>query len=97
MKIRVRVVSIGSLRRLIHMMTSAPTATAPTPNWRYIAELALVVSTLAATLGFALAWFLGVQETPIVLGTIAAASLVGWRQPGARLHSLDQRSHHHAA
>ncbi|MGD9703301.1 MAG: hypothetical protein AB7J47_02425 [Acidimicrobiia bacterium] len=38
------------------------------------------------TVALALSWFIGVNEAPIVFGTVVAASIIGWRQPAARLH-----------
>ena len=68
-------------------MTSTPPSSSPAPTaWRTAFELALLVSTVAATLAFALSTFAGVSETPIVIATVVAASVIGWRQPTARLH-----------
>jgi hypothetical protein len=72
-------------------MTSTPTPrTAPIP-WRTTFELALLVSTVAVTCALALSWFIGVPEAPIVIATMIAASVVGWRQPAARLHPVRVR------
>ena len=68
-------------------MTSTPPSHSSAPTvWRTILELALLVSTGAATLAFALSTFAGVGEAPIVIATVVAASVIGWRQPAARLH-----------
>jgi len=70
----------------MHMMSSTPHRTSTAPNeWRTTVELALLVSTVAATLAFALSWFARVDEAPIVLLTVVAASVIGWRQPAARV------------
>ncbi|MGE0510616.1 MAG: hypothetical protein AB7Q42_16975 [Acidimicrobiia bacterium] len=67
------------------MMTSTPTSSTA-PAWRTTFELALLVSTVAVAVALALSWFIGVNEAPIVFGTVVAASIIGWRQPAARLH-----------
>jgi hypothetical protein len=68
-------------------MYDTPTNHATAPNeWRTTVSIATLVSTVAATVALSLHWFLGVDEGPIVLATLAAASVVGWRQPTARLH-----------
>ncbi len=54
-------------------------------------ELAVVVSLLAVALAVALSSFAGVATAPIVIGTIVAASVVGWSQPAARLHPAPVR------
>jgi uncharacterized membrane protein YczE len=66
-------------------MTRTPTSSTA-PAWRTTFDIALLVSTAAATLAVALSWYFGVNEAPIVLGTVIAASIIGWRQPAARLH-----------
>jgi hypothetical protein len=72
------------------MTRTPPSSTAPA--WRTTFDLALIVSTAAATLAVALSWFFGVTEAPIVVGTVIAASVVGWRQPAARLHATRART-----
>lgn len=47
-------------------------------------ELAGLASVIAITFAYALHRFVGIGETPIVLGTLIAASLLGWNQPGMR-------------
>lgn len=47
-------------------------------------EIAALTSVLLATLAYALHRFAGVGETPIVLGAIVVASIVGWNQPALR-------------
>ena len=74
-----------ALRRHIHVMTRTTTSSTA-PAWRTTFDLALLVSTAAATLAVALSWFFGVTEAQIVVGTVIAASIFGWRQPAARLH-----------
>ena len=90
MKICPRGESDGALRRLIHVMTRTPTSSTA-PAWRTTFDLALLVSTAAATIAVVLSWYFGVNEAPIVLGTVIAASIFGWRQPAARLHQARVR------
>lgn len=66
-------------------MTRTPTSSTA-PAWRTTFDIALLVSTAAATLAVALSWFFGLTESQIVVGTVIAASIIGWRQPAARLH-----------
>jgi hypothetical protein len=47
-------------------------------------ELAVLVSLCTTTVGLALAWFLKVPETPLVLATIAASTAVGFHHSAAR-------------
>jgi len=54
-------------------------------SWKGPIELAVVVSTLCLTIALALSWFVGVSEQWLMLGTIVAASVIGWTQPAARL------------
>ena len=68
------------------MTSTPPSHSSAATVWRTIFELALLVSTGAATLAFALSKFAGVGEAPIVIATLIAASVIGWRQPAARLH-----------
>ena len=65
----------------------------PAPRGVSIAsiELAVVVSLLAVALAVALSSFAGVAQAPIVIGTIIAASVVGWSQPAARLRPVPAR------
>lgn len=65
-------------------MDVMPTPKSPNP-WRAPLELAVVVSTVAVAFAIALSWFAGVQDSWIVVGTIVVASVIGWRQPEARL------------
>jgi hypothetical protein len=58
---------------------------APERNWRGPIELAVAVSVFAVAAALTLSWFAGVSDTWIVVGTIVGASIVGWRQPAARL------------
>ena len=51
---------------------------------RSTVELGIVASVLAVTLAYALHRFAGVGELPIVLGTLVAASVIGWTQPALR-------------
>lgn len=69
----------------MHIMSSTPhrSSTAPT-EWRTTFDLALLVSTVAVALAIGLSTA-GVGEAPIVLLTLTVASVVGWRQPSARI------------
>ena len=59
-------------------------------GWRAPIELAVVVSTFAVAAALALSWFAGVSDTWIVIGTIVGGSIIGWRQPEARVRSALQ-------
>jgi hypothetical protein len=69
------------LKRLVKVMTNAHSSN----SWRAPIELAVAVSVFAVAAALTLSWFGGVGDTWIVLGTIVGASIVGWRQPEARL------------
>lgn len=56
------------------------------------AALAVVVSLIAAATAVALFHFAHVTQTAIVIGTIIAASIVGWTQPAARLKPVPVRA-----
>jgi len=47
-------------------------------------DLAILASGVAVVLAYVLNRFVGVGEAPIVLGTLAMASVVGWTQPAVR-------------
>ena len=55
-------------------------------------ELAIVVSLIAVAVAVALSSFVGIAQAPIVIGTIVAASAIGWAQPAARLRPASVRS-----
>ncbi len=59
-------------------------------SWRAPVELALAVSVMALAAALALRWFVGLGEGPIVIGTIVIASIIGWRQPEARVRPVLQ-------
>ncbi len=71
-------------------MNVMPTPKTPN-NWRAPLEMAVVVSTVAVALALTLSWFVGVNDSWIVVGTIVAASVIGWRQPEARLRPATHR------
>lgn len=71
-------------------MNVMPTPKSPN-TWRAPLELAVVVSTVAVTLALSLSWFVGISESWLVVGTLIGASIIGWRQPEARLRPATHR------